>query len=136
MSVPGRSGAEAQELCREVVEGEGNSLLAFHRTVVLAVVAVTANVVLSADISFNLQECYCFRQGDRICDVCKAQISNLPEVAPPVPATEAGSEAGNSIFDDVDERNHPHGLHGAFVADQMPGSADIVFDCIRVSSTC
>ena len=71
-------------------------------------------------------------QGDRICDVCKAPINNLPDV-PPVPATDAGSEAGNSLFDDVDERNHPHGLHGPFAVDQMPGSADIVFDCIRVS---
>ena len=71
-------------------------------------------------------------QGDRICDVCKAPINNLPDV-PPAPATDAGSEAGNSLFDDVDERNHPHGLHGPFAVDQMPGSADIVFDCIRVS---
>ncbi len=70
-------------------------------------------------------------QGDRVCDVCKGTISNLPEITPPAPM-EAGSDAGNSIFDDIDERNHPHGLHGAFVADQMPGSADIVFDCIRV----
>ncbi len=71
-------------------------------------------------------------QGDRVCDVCKSTINNLPEVTPPAPGTEAGSDAGNSLFDDMDDRNHPHPLHSAFVADQMPGSADIVFDCIRV----
>ena len=76
-----------------------------------------------------------YLQGDRICDVCKAPIGNLPDV-PPAPATDAGSEAGNSIFDDADERNHPQGLHGPFAVDQMPGSADIVFDCIRVSHPC
>ena len=69
-------------------------------------------------------------QGDRVCDVCKSTINNLPEVMPPAP-TEAGSDAGNSLFDDMDDR-HAHPLHSAFVADQMPGSADIVFDCIRV----
>lgn len=69
-------------------------------------------------------------QGDRVCDVCKSTINNLPEVTPPAP-TEAGSDAGNSLFDDMDDR-HAHPLHSAFVADQMPGSADIVFDCIRV----
>lgn len=71
-------------------------------------------------------------QGDRVCDVCKSTINNLPEVTPPAPGTEAGSDSGNSLFDDMDDRNHPHPLHSAFVADQMPGSADIVFDCIRV----
>ena len=67
-----------------------------------------------------------------MCDVCKSTINNLPEVTPPAPGTDAGSDAGNSLFDDMDDRNHAHPLHGAFVADQMPGSADIVFDCIRV----
>ena len=70
-------------------------------------------------------------QGDRICDVCKAPIANLPEVSPRAP-TEASE--GRSAFDDLDERaaGHPGGLHGAFVAEQMPSSADIIFDCIRV----
>ncbi|BDA48648.1 hypothetical protein COCOBI_12-3290 [Coccomyxa sp. Obi] len=72
-------------------------------------------------------------KGDRVCDVCKSTINNLPEVTPPAPGTDGGSEAGNSLFDDMDDRNHAHPLHGAFVADQMPGSADIVFDCIRVT---
>ena len=67
-----------------------------------------------------------------MCDVCKSIINNLPEVTPPAPGTDAGSDAGNSLFDDMDDRNHTHPLHGAFAADQMPGSADIVFDCIRV----
>ena len=70
-------------------------------------------------------------QGDRVCDVCKAPIANLPEVPPRAP-TEASD--GHSAFDDLDERGggHPGGLHGAFVAEQMPSSADIIFDCIRV----
>ncbi|KAK9917471.1 hypothetical protein WJX75_004708 [Coccomyxa subellipsoidea] len=72
-------------------------------------------------------------KGDRVCDVCKSIINNLPEVMPPAPGTDAGSDAGNSLFDDMDDRNHTHPLHGAFAADQMPGSADIVFDCIRVT---
>lgn len=67
-----------------------------------------------------------------MCDVCKSTINNLPEVTPPASGTDAGSDAGNSLFDDMDDRNHTHPLHGAFAADQMPGSADIVFDCIRV----
>ena len=70
-------------------------------------------------------------QGDRVCDVCKVQIANLPEISPRAP-TEASE--GQSAFDELDERNagHPGGLHGAFVAEQMPSSADIIFDCIRV----
>ena len=66
--------------------------------------------------------------------MCKAPINNLPDVPPP--ATDAGSEAGGSIFEDGDERNNAHPLHGPFAVDQMPGSADIVFDCIRVSAFC
>lgn len=73
-------------------------------------------------------------QGDRICDVCKAPINNLPDVPPP-PATDAGSDAEGSVFGEGDERN-PHPLHGPFAVDQMPGSADVVFDCIRVSPAC
>ncbi len=62
--------------------------------------------------------------------MCKAPIANLPEVTPRAP-TEASE--GASAFDELDERNaHPGGLHGAFVAEQMPSSADIIFDCIRV----
>ncbi|EIE27490.1 hypothetical protein COCSUDRAFT_45883 [Coccomyxa subellipsoidea C-169] len=72
-------------------------------------------------------------KGDRVCDVCKSTINNLPEVVPLAPGTDAGSDNGNSLFDDMEDRNHAHPLHGAFVADQMPGSADIVFDCIRVT---
>ena len=67
--------------------------------------------------------------------MCKAPINNLPE-PPPAPATEAGSDAGGSMFDDGDDRNHAHPLHGPFAVDQMPGSADIVFDCIRVGACC
>ena len=38
------------------------------------------------------------------------------------------------MFEDGDERHNGHPLHGPFAVDQMPGSADIVFDCIRVSA--
>ncbi len=40
------------------------------------------------------------------------------------------------MFEDGDERHNGHPLHGPFAVDQMPGSADIVFDCIRVSAFC
>ncbi len=40
------------------------------------------------------------------------------------------------MFEDGDERHNGHPLHGPFAVDQMPGSADIVFDCIRVSALC
>ena len=74
-------------------------------------------------------------QGDRVCDVCKAPIANLPELPPRTPTTHAGSDAGGSLFDgDADERNghHPNSLHSALGAEQMPGFADVIFDCIRV----
>ena len=38
------------------------------------------------------------------------------------------------MFEDGDERHNAHPLHGPFAVDQMPGSADIVFDCIRVGT--
>ena len=66
-------------------------------------------------------------QGDSVCDVCKAPIRNLPAFTPRAPASEGGTE-GDAF--DLDDRAHPVGP--LFLGEQMPGSADIVFDCIRV----
>lgn len=82
------------------------------------------------------QSVWVLAQGDRVCDVCKATIANLPELPPRSP-TAAGSDAGGSWFDgDADDRiggHHPNGLHpSALGAEQMPGFADVIFDCIRV----
>ena len=71
-------------------------------------------------------------QGDRICDVCKHAITNLPEVSPRA-SSEGASDGQGGIFDE-DER-HPHGLHGPYMNDHIPGSADVIFDCIRVRTT-
>lgn len=66
-------------------------------------------------------------QGDSVCDVCKAPIRNLPAFTPRAPASEGGTE-GDAF--DLDDRAHPAGP--LTFGEQMPGSADIVFDCIRV----
>ena len=66
-------------------------------------------------------------QGDSVCDVCKAPIRNLPAITPRAPASERASE-GDGF--DLDDRAHTMGP--LFLGEQMPGSADIVFDCIRV----
>ncbi|KAK9815367.1 hypothetical protein WJX72_002353 [[Myrmecia] bisecta] len=72
-------------------------------------------------------------KGDLICDICKAPVRNLPELSPRALTETEGSEVDMGAFDDVDDRNHPHGMHGPFMAEQMPGSADLIFDCIRVT---
>lgn len=69
-----------------------------------------------------------------MCDVCKAPIMNLPDIMPRPPGS-AGTENEATLFDDGDGRDHGHGLHGAYINDQIPGSADVIFDCIRVSGT-
>lgn len=71
-------------------------------------------------------------KGDRMCDVCKAPIMNLPDIMPRPPGS-AGTENEATLFDDGDGRDHGHGLHGAYINDQIPGSADVIFDCIRVT---
>ena len=69
-------------------------------------------------------------QGNRICDICKTVVKNLPEVTPRAPDS-ATTQNGNNAFDESDAaRNSAH----LFAADQVPGGADVVFDCIRVSS--
>ncbi|KAL0028755.1 hypothetical protein WJX79_005101 [Trebouxia sp. C0005] len=71
-------------------------------------------------------------KGDNVCDICKQPIKNLPAITPRAPS-EPGSDADMTGFDDIDAQNHPHGLHGPFVAEQMPSNSDIIFDCIRVT---
>ncbi|KAK9817576.1 hypothetical protein WJX74_000863 [Apatococcus lobatus] len=68
-------------------------------------------------------------KGDNICDICKAPITNLPQVSPRAPTER--SEGDASMFEDADERA-AHMLHGSYV-DSMPSSADVIFDCIRVT---
>ncbi|KAL3130900.1 hypothetical protein ABBQ38_000227 [Trebouxia sp. C0009 RCD-2024] len=70
-------------------------------------------------------------KGDNVCDICKQPIKNLPVITPRAPS-EPGSEVDMTGFDD-DVHNHPHGLHGPFMTDQMPSNSDIIFDCIRVT---
>ncbi|KAK9821295.1 hypothetical protein WJX81_003053 [Elliptochloris bilobata] len=67
-------------------------------------------------------------KGDSVCDVCKAPIRNLPAFTPRAPASEGGTE-GDAF--DLDDRAHNAGP--LFLGEQMPGSADIVFDCIRIT---
>lgn len=71
-------------------------------------------------------------KGDNVCDICKQPIKNLPAITPRAPS-EPGSDVDLTGFDDIDAQNHPHGLHGPFVAEQMPSNSDIIFDCIRVT---
>ena len=71
-------------------------------------------------------------QGDRICDVCKAPIMNLPEITPRAPGS-ANSDNDPALFDEADVREHPYSISGPYLNDQIPGSADVIFDCIRVS---
>ncbi|DBA84026.1 hypothetical protein WJX77_003823 [Trebouxia sp. C0004] len=71
-------------------------------------------------------------KGDNVCDICKQPIKNLPAITPRAPS-EPGSDVDMTGFDDIDAQNHPHGLHGPFVAEQMPSNSDIIFDCIRVT---
>ncbi len=61
-----------------------------------------------------------------MCDVCKAPIRNLPAITPRAPSDGASDGEG---FDPDDRAHTPGPL---FLGEQMPGSADIVFDCIRV----
>lgn len=68
-------------------------------------------------------------KGNRICDICKTVVKNLPEVTPRAPDS-ASTQNGNNSFDESDAaRNNAH----LFAADQVPGGADVVFDCIRVT---
>ena len=64
--------------------------------------------------------------------MCKAPIANLPEVTPRA-SSEGGTDAAGQAFDE--DRPHQHGLHGLYMNDHIPGSADVIFDCIRVSSS-
>ena len=66
-------------------------------------------------------------QGNRVCDICKTVVRNLPEPAPRSP--EAESRTADE-FGDAGEGIHIGG-HG-FTVEQVPGSADVIFDCIRV----
>lgn len=64
-------------------------------------------------------------QGNRICDICKTVVKNLPEVAPREPDT-----ASTQAYEEGEGgRTNPQ----LFAAEQVPGGADVVFDCIRVS---
>lgn len=66
-------------------------------------------------------------QGNRIRDICKTVVKNLPEVTPRVPDT-ATTQGGTNAFDDADLLRNPQ-----LFAEQVPGGADVIFDCIRVS---
>jgi hypothetical protein len=68
-------------------------------------------------------------QGDRLCDVCKKEIKNLPELPPR--SADSDPETIIDMLDDTDHTGHPHGLAGPFMG-EVPGSADVVFDLIRV----
>lgn len=70
-------------------------------------------------------------QGDRICDVCKKEIKNLPELPPRATDGDGDTTIDINMFDDADHPGHPHGLGGPFMG-EVPGSADVVFDLIRV----
>lgn len=48
-------------------------------------------------------------KGDNICDICKAPITNLPQVSPRAPTERSDGDA--SMFEDADERA-AHMLHG------------------------
>ena len=65
--------------------------------------------------------------------MCKAPVRNLPEVTPRA-RSEAASDGGGSAFG---ENGGDHGATAAslapYLADSVPGSADIIFDCIRVT---
>lgn len=54
----------------------------------------------------------------------------MPELPPPA---EADQDLGMDVnmFDDSDHPGHPLGLGGPFMG-EVPGSADVVFDLIRV----
>ncbi len=49
-------------------------------------------------------------KGDNTCDICKAPITNLPQVSPRAPTER--SDGDGSLFEDGDERA-AHMLHGA-----------------------
>eukprot|EP00884_Botryococcus_braunii_P006267 jgi/Botrbrau1/15641/Bobra.4_1s0026.1 len=70
-------------------------------------------------------------KGDRVCDVCKKEIKNLPELPPPAEGDQ-DTMIDINMFDDSDHPGHPHGLGGPFMG-EVPGSADVVFDLIRVT---
>lgn len=63
-------------------------------------------------------------KGDNICDICRAPVKNLPAPSP------RGSSSSES---DIEMGDEYAGAHGGLGLDAMPGNADLVFDCIRVT---
>mmetsp|Transcript_3980 Transcript_3980/g.11563 ORF Transcript_3980/g.11563 Transcript_3980/m.11563 type:complete len:399 (+) Transcript_3980:162-1358(+) len=66
-------------------------------------------------------------KGDGNCDICKAQVTNLP-----TPTPRAASPSGSDGDLHMEEFTDPHsglpiGMEG------VPGHADMLFDCIRVT---
>lgn len=63
-------------------------------------------------------------KGDVTCDICKAQVQNLPM---PSPRTDSPSASDAGVNDDFADIHLPIGIEG------VPGHADLMFDCIRVT---
>jgi hypothetical protein len=65
-------------------------------------------------------------KGDAVCDICKSTVANLPTPSPRA-STPSGSDVEISIEDYAAQNGIPIGL------DAVPGNADMLFDCIRVT---
>jgi hypothetical protein len=64
-------------------------------------------------------------KGDAVCDICKSQVANLP-----TPSPRASSPSGSDV--EITIEDYAHG-GAAMGMDAVPGNADMLFDCIRVT---
>ena len=134
MPVPRRYGAAASYLCRKVGACQGKHQLSFQFSNMASIIGCACSYmhpnflvlawVESLQLKWPPDNVPYHVQGNRICDICKSVIQNLPEVTPRAPDSATGTEAENAFV----EHHGPH----HFAGEQVPGGADVVFDCIRV----
>lgn len=67
-------------------------------------------------------------KGDVTCDICKSQVANLPTPSPR--ASTPGTNDADITIEDYAVEHHAAMSMGL---DAVPGNADMLFDCIRVT---
>lgn len=85
--------------------------------------AMTLDCHCRGDLALRHRECaikWAQVKGDRVCELCKHEVRNLPEVAPRPPPEDVTTHLVDDSF-------------AAHMVDLAPSHADLVFDCVRVT---
>lgn len=88
--------------------------------------AMTLDCQCRGDLALRHRECalkWARVKGDRVCELCKHEVRNLPAIPPRSPAP-----APEDLLPGMDDGYAP-----PHMLDLAPSHADLVFDCVRVT---